>query len=123
MLIVAKRPKVLKGLLHQVQHSQAVDQAIVVRPRISQVADSQLMDAAQALNFRRIEEVKEPLVSISTDGDVVVQRVPKNLGRHGSPMAMTRHRSLDELVSQFLDICEKRFTGWIKALKLKRMLD
>jgi hypothetical protein len=76
----------LKRLLHQVQHAQAVSEAVVIGSRISSVADAELMDAAQALNFGRGEKIKKPLISIPIDADIIVERVAKNLVGHGSSL-------------------------------------
>ena len=48
-------------LLHQVQHAQAVNQPVVVSPRIGQVADAELVNAAQSLNLRSVQKVQEHL--------------------------------------------------------------
>lgn len=47
--------KLVDGLLHQVQHAQAVGQPTMVGARIGQVAHAELVDAPQSLHFGAIE--------------------------------------------------------------------
>jgi hypothetical protein len=124
MLIVADGCEMLEGLLHQMKHAQTVGQAVVVRTRIGQVADAKLVDAPKALYLGRIEKAKQPLIPISIDADVVVQRVSKNLGGHGSPIAMTERGLVDELAGQFLNLYEKTHVGCrVEVLELARPFD
>lgn len=63
-------------------HAQSMSQSIVVSTRVCEVTDSKLMNSSEPLNFRRVEQLKQPTVNSTIDTDVVVQRVAKDFGRH-----------------------------------------
>ena len=79
LLVLAGPFQVLQRLLHQGQDAQAVGEAVVVSPWISQVADAQLVDAAQSLHLGAVKQFKKPLVPGQIDANVVVQRVSEYL--------------------------------------------
>lgn len=56
---------------------------------ICEVADAELMDTPQSLNFGAVEQFDKPAVTLAVDADVVVKRVPEDLGGHAvSRLAM-----------------------------------
>jgi hypothetical protein len=73
--------------LHQVKHAEGVAEAAMVRPRIGQVTDPKLVDTAQALYFGRIQQLEQPLVGLPLDADVVLKRIPKDLGGHSNSIS------------------------------------
>jgi hypothetical protein len=82
VFVVVPRFDVLQGLLHQVQHAETVRQAVVVGTGVCDVAHAQLMNPPQSLNFRAIEQVNQPAVTLAVDADIVVERISEDLGRH-----------------------------------------
>ena len=73
-------PQGIEGLLHQEHGPEGVVEPVVDRPRVDQVAQAQLADAAQALHPRVIEDVGEVGV---TDLDEAVDGVVEQLGAGG----------------------------------------
>jgi hypothetical protein len=64
--------QVAQRQLHQVQYTEGVTETAVVSPRISEVTDAELVYATQALDFSAIQQVKQPLVRVPIDANVVV---------------------------------------------------
>ena len=61
------------------RHAQTVSKTCVVRTRVSEVADTQLMNAPQPLHLTAIDQINDPTIAFTIKGDVIIEWIAEDL--------------------------------------------
>ena len=112
VLLLAQGAGVIEHLLHQVHDAERVAEPGVAGPGVDILTHTELVDPAEALNLRAVEQLQEKGVFVEVDRDVVIKRVAEKLLPHLSNDSVACGRLvLTHLLSEvpslphFLSVC------------------